>query len=173
MESSHSPNPNHMRTMVYTGRGSCLGREGWTSLPPREERTRWGLLVGRNVSSSHRTARTRPLHERSDTLLSTTASTRGRHPKIARNSERAREREGERRGTREGEGLGRPSFKPTELRRRHTLCRIGNQKVFGYNWLVDHVGIHGQRRLTEALNKDSLVRQKEYRTESSSKSRKC
>ncbi|MQM18820.1 hypothetical protein Taro_051818 [Colocasia esculenta] len=30
------------------------------------------------------------------------------------------------------------------------LCR--------YNQLVDHVGIHGQRRLTEALNKDSLVR---------------
>ncbi|MQM02464.1 hypothetical protein Taro_035232 [Colocasia esculenta] len=40
-----------------------------------------------------------------------------------------------------------------------------------YNRLVDHVGIHGQRRLTEALNKDSLVRQKEYPTESSSKSR--
>ncbi|MQM13661.1 hypothetical protein Taro_046588 [Colocasia esculenta] len=41
----------------------------------------------------------------------------------------------------------------------------------GYNQLVDHVGIHGQRRLTEALNKDSLVRQKEYPMESSSKSR--
>ncbi|MQM15163.1 hypothetical protein Taro_048101 [Colocasia esculenta] len=41
----------------------------------------------------------------------------------------------------------------------------------GYNQLVDHVGIYGQRRLTEALNKDSLVRQKEYPTESSSKSR--
>ncbi|MQL85077.1 hypothetical protein Taro_017592 [Colocasia esculenta] len=41
----------------------------------------------------------------------------------------------------------------------------------GYNQLIDHVGIHGQRRLTEALNKDSLVRQKEYLTESSSKSR--
>ncbi|MQM16331.1 hypothetical protein Taro_049287 [Colocasia esculenta] len=41
-----------------------------------------------------------------------------------------------------------------------------------YNRLVDHVGIHGQRRLTEALNKDSLVWQKEYLTESSSKSRK-
>ncbi|MQM18453.1 hypothetical protein Taro_051445 [Colocasia esculenta] len=40
-----------------------------------------------------------------------------------------------------------------------------------YNRLVDHVGIHGQRRLTEALNKDSLVRRKEYPTESSSKSR--
>ncbi|MQM16215.1 hypothetical protein Taro_049169, partial [Colocasia esculenta] len=40
-----------------------------------------------------------------------------------------------------------------------------------YNQLVDHVGIHGQRRLTEALNKDSLVRQKEYPTESLSKSR--
>ncbi|MQM18469.1 hypothetical protein Taro_051461 [Colocasia esculenta] len=39
----------------------------------------------------------------------------------------------------------------------------------GYNQLIDHVGIHGQRRLTEALNKDSLVRQKEYPTESSSK----
>ncbi|MQM21328.1 hypothetical protein Taro_054367 [Colocasia esculenta] len=33
------------------------------------------------------------------------------------------------------------------------------------------MGIHGQRRLTEALNKDSLVRQKEYLTGSSSKSR--
>ncbi|MQL69266.1 hypothetical protein Taro_001555, partial [Colocasia esculenta] len=42
----------------------------------------------------------------------------------------------------------------------------------GYNPLVDHVGIHGQRRLSEALNKDSLVRQKKYPTESSSKSRK-
>ncbi|MQM04162.1 hypothetical protein Taro_036957 [Colocasia esculenta] len=40
-----------------------------------------------------------------------------------------------------------------------------------YNQLVGHVGIHGQRRLTEALNKDSLVWQKEYPTESSSKSR--
>ncbi|MQM06230.1 hypothetical protein Taro_039051, partial [Colocasia esculenta] len=40
-----------------------------------------------------------------------------------------------------------------------------------YNQLVDHVGIYGQRRLTEALNKESLVRQKEYSTESSSKSR--
>ncbi|MQL81853.1 hypothetical protein Taro_014317 [Colocasia esculenta] len=40
------------------------------------------------------------------------------------------------------------------------------------NPLVDHVGIHGQRRLTEALNKESLVRQKEYPMESSSKSRK-
>ncbi|MQM06249.1 hypothetical protein Taro_039068 [Colocasia esculenta] len=44
-------------------------------------------------------------------------------------------------------------------------------QVLGYNQLVDHVGIHGQRRLTEALNKDSLVRQKEHPTESSSKSR--
>ncbi|MQL69585.1 hypothetical protein Taro_001881 [Colocasia esculenta] len=41
----------------------------------------------------------------------------------------------------------------------------------GYNQLVDHVGTHGQRRLTETLNKDSLVWQKEYPTESSSKSR--
>ncbi|MQL72618.1 hypothetical protein Taro_004954, partial [Colocasia esculenta] len=41
----------------------------------------------------------------------------------------------------------------------------------GYNQLVDHVGIHGQRSLTGALNKDSLVRQKEYLTESSPKSR--
>ncbi|MQM05405.1 hypothetical protein Taro_038217 [Colocasia esculenta] len=41
----------------------------------------------------------------------------------------------------------------------------------GYNQLIDHVGTHGQRRLTEALNKDSLVRQKEYPMESSSKSR--
>ncbi|MQL70496.1 hypothetical protein Taro_002806 [Colocasia esculenta] len=37
----------------------------------------------------------------------------------------------------------------------------------GYNRLVDHVGIHDQRRLTEALCKDSLVRRKEYPTESS------
>ncbi|MQM19482.1 hypothetical protein Taro_052485, partial [Colocasia esculenta] len=43
--------------------------------------------------------------------------------------------------------------------------------VLGYNWLIDHVGIHGQRRLTEALNKGSLVQQKEYPMESSSKSR--
>ncbi|MQL82546.1 hypothetical protein Taro_015029, partial [Colocasia esculenta] len=48
-----------------------------------------------------------------------------------------------------------------------------NGLVLGYNRLVDHVGIHGQRRLTEALNKDSLVRQKKYPTESSSKSREC
>ncbi|MQL69747.1 hypothetical protein Taro_002045 [Colocasia esculenta] len=47
---------------------------------------------------------------------------------------------------------------------------VGTQ-VLGYNQLVGYVGIHGQRRLTEALNKDSLVRQKEYPTESSSKSR--
>ncbi|MQL74665.1 hypothetical protein Taro_007037, partial [Colocasia esculenta] len=33
-----------------------------------------------------------------------------------------------------------------------------NRIRWGYNWLVDHVGIHGQGRLTEALNKDSLVR---------------
>ncbi|MQL68081.1 hypothetical protein Taro_000343, partial [Colocasia esculenta] len=42
--------------------------------------------------------------------------------------------------------------------------------VLGYNQLINHVGIHGQRRLTEALNNDSLVRQKENPTESSSKS---
>ncbi|MQM04334.1 hypothetical protein Taro_037132 [Colocasia esculenta] len=36
-----------------------------------------------------------------------------------------------------------------------------------YNRLVDHVGIHDQRRLTEALCKGSLVRRKEYPTESS------
>ncbi|MQM09295.1 hypothetical protein Taro_042162 [Colocasia esculenta] len=50
-----------------------------------------------------------------------------------------------------------------------TLCHL--QKCTRYNQLVDHVGIHGQRRLTEVLNKDSLVRQKEYPTKSSSKSR--
>ncbi|MQM14185.1 hypothetical protein Taro_047116 [Colocasia esculenta] len=44
-------------------------------------------------------------------------------------------------------------------------------EVLGYNRLIDHVGIHVQRRLTESLNKDSLVRRKEYPTESSSKSR--
>ncbi|MQL74379.1 hypothetical protein Taro_006739, partial [Colocasia esculenta] len=50
---------------------------------------------------------------------------------------------------------------------------VGSQ-VLGYSQLVDHVGIQGQRRLTEALNKDTLVRQKEYLTESLSKSReKC
>ncbi|MQM10076.1 hypothetical protein Taro_042964 [Colocasia esculenta] len=43
--------------------------------------------------------------------------------------------------------------------------------VLGYNRIVDHVGIHAQRRLTEALNKNSLVRWKENPTESSSKSR--
>ncbi|MQM00764.1 hypothetical protein Taro_033506 [Colocasia esculenta] len=39
--------------------------------------------------------------------------------------------------------------------------------IQGYNRLVDHVGIHDQRRLTEALCKGSLVRRKEYPTESS------
>ncbi|MQL93610.1 hypothetical protein Taro_026254, partial [Colocasia esculenta] len=43
--------------------------------------------------------------------------------------------------------------------------------VLGCNQLIDHAGIHRQRRHTEALNKDSLVRQKEYLTESLSKSR--
>ncbi|MQM08452.1 hypothetical protein Taro_041308 [Colocasia esculenta] len=51
-------------------------------------------------------------------------------------------------------------------------CTGRDGLVLGYNRLVDHVGIHGQRRLTEPLNKDSLVRQKEYLMESSSKSRK-
>ncbi|MQL83929.1 hypothetical protein Taro_016422 [Colocasia esculenta] len=46
-------------------------------------------------------------------------------------------------------------------------------QVLWYNRLVDHVGIHGQRRLTEALNKDLLVQKKEYPTESSSKSSRC
>ncbi|MQM18216.1 hypothetical protein Taro_051203, partial [Colocasia esculenta] len=45
--------------------------------------------------------------------------------------------------------------------------------VLGYNRLVDHVRIHGQKRLTKAMNKDSLVRQKKYSTESLSKSREC
>ncbi|MQM15190.1 hypothetical protein Taro_048131 [Colocasia esculenta] len=49
--------------------------------------------------------------------------------------------------------------------------RPSHSQVLGYNQLVDHVGIQGKRRLTEAMNKDSLVRQKEYPTESSSKSR--
>ncbi|MQM08923.1 hypothetical protein Taro_041781 [Colocasia esculenta] len=35
---------------------------------------------------------------------------------------------------------------------------LEREKVLGYNQLVDHVGIHGQRSLTEALSKDSLVR---------------
>ncbi|MQM15760.1 hypothetical protein Taro_048711 [Colocasia esculenta] len=43
----------------------------------------------------------------------------------------------------------------------------GRDRVLGYNRLVDHVGIHDQRRLTEALCKGSLVRRKEYPTESS------
>ncbi|MQL85767.1 hypothetical protein Taro_018288 [Colocasia esculenta] len=51
------------------------------------------------------------------------------------------------------------------------IAQIPQSIVLGYNRLVDHVGIHGQRRLTEALNKDSLVRKKEYLSESSSKSR--
>ncbi|MQM00741.1 hypothetical protein Taro_033482 [Colocasia esculenta] len=40
-------------------------------------------------------------------------------------------------------------------------------KITRYNRLIDHVGIHDQRRLTEALCKGSLVRRKEYPTESS------
>ncbi|MQM18757.1 hypothetical protein Taro_051751 [Colocasia esculenta] len=51
-------------------------------------------------------------------------------------------------------------------------CIARRDKVLGYNQLVDHVGIYGQRRLTEVLNNDSLVRQKEYPMESSSKSRR-
>ncbi|MQL96891.1 hypothetical protein Taro_029574, partial [Colocasia esculenta] len=43
--------------------------------------------------------------------------------------------------------------------RDRVACRV--QNATGYNQLVDHVGTHGQRRLTEALNKDSLVRQKD------------
>ncbi|MQL72064.1 hypothetical protein Taro_004391 [Colocasia esculenta] len=39
--------------------------------------------------------------------------------------------------------------------------------AIGYNRIVDNVGIHDQRRLTEALCKGSLVRRKEYLTESS------
>ncbi|MQL99011.1 hypothetical protein Taro_031723 [Colocasia esculenta] len=50
------PSPKPRGNDSPEGRGSCLGREGWTSLPPYEERTRWGLLVGLAVSSSHRTA---------------------------------------------------------------------------------------------------------------------
>ncbi|MQL94747.1 hypothetical protein Taro_027408 [Colocasia esculenta] len=45
-------------------------------------------------------------------------------------------------------------------------------KIAGYNRLVDHVGIHDQRRLTEALCKSSLVRRKEYPTESSPQAKK-
>ncbi|MQL89353.1 hypothetical protein Taro_021926 [Colocasia esculenta] len=51
------------------------------------------------------------------------------------------------------------------------LTPMGKWHFSGYNQFVDHVGIYGQRRLTEALNKDSLVQQKEYPMESSSKSR--
>ncbi|MQL72031.1 hypothetical protein Taro_004359 [Colocasia esculenta] len=38
-------------------------------------------------------------------------------------------------------------------------------EIAGYNQIIDHVETHGQRKLTEALNKDSLVQQKEYPTE--------
>ncbi|MQM13207.1 hypothetical protein Taro_046132, partial [Colocasia esculenta] len=44
---------------------------------------------------------------------------------------------------------------------------VNQCRHIGYNRLVDHVGIHDQRRLTEALCKGSLVRRKEYLTESS------
>ncbi|MQM14414.1 hypothetical protein Taro_047345 [Colocasia esculenta] len=108
------------------------------SLPPREERTRWGLLVGRNVSSSHRMARTRPLHERSDTLLSIAASTRGRHPKTA-GTPRGRERKrGKGEAQKRGKGLGRRGLKArgaekkatvgmSPSRRRHTPCHNPKQ----------------------------------------------
>ncbi|MQL96547.1 hypothetical protein Taro_029228 [Colocasia esculenta] len=46
------------------------------------------------------------------------------------------------------------------------------QVLHWYNLLVGHVGIHGQRKLTEALVKGSLVRQKEYPTESSPQAKK-
>ncbi|MQL68555.1 hypothetical protein Taro_000795 [Colocasia esculenta] len=122
--------PNHKKTTSRRGRGACLGREDRASLPPREERTRLGLLVGLVVSSSRRTARTRPLHEQSDTLLSTAASTRGRHPKNA-GTPRGRERERGKGEARErGEGLGCPGFKPAVLRRRHTpVSPSFNQKA--------------------------------------------
>ncbi|MQL99407.1 hypothetical protein Taro_032131 [Colocasia esculenta] len=57
------------------------------------------------------------------------------------------------------------------ISQKHAIAHSTTSRVLGYNRLVDHVGIHGQRRLTEALNKDLLVWQKEYPTESSSKSR--
>ncbi|MQL83386.1 hypothetical protein Taro_015875 [Colocasia esculenta] len=47
------------------------------------------------------------------------------------------------------------------------MASNSKRQVLGYNQLVDYVGIHGQRRLTEALCKGSLVRRKEYPTESS------
>ncbi|MQL88918.1 hypothetical protein Taro_021488 [Colocasia esculenta] len=50
----------------------------------------------------------------------------------------------------------------------HTIFQVLNW----YNLLVGHVGIHGQRRLTEALVKGSLVWQKEYPTESSPQAKK-
>ncbi|MQL70062.1 hypothetical protein Taro_002354 [Colocasia esculenta] len=46
-------------------------------------------------------------------------------------------------------------------------ARVGHEDLRGYNRIVDHVGIHDQRRLMEALCKGSLVRRKEYPTESS------
>ncbi|MQL69523.1 hypothetical protein Taro_001787 [Colocasia esculenta] len=90
---------------------------------------------GRNVSSSHRTARTRPLHERSDNLLSTAASTRGRHPKNV-GTPRGRERERGKGEARErGKGSGARALSPdpvkatyhpvaTGTRRRQWLCRL-------------------------------------------------
>ncbi|MQM06788.1 hypothetical protein Taro_039612, partial [Colocasia esculenta] len=67
----------------------------------------------------------------------------------------------------------RPQSRPRHSRYRGASRRRDNKgdPVLGYNQLVDHVGIHGQRSLTEALNKDSLVQQKEYPAESLSKSR--
>ncbi|MQL70148.1 hypothetical protein Taro_002450 [Colocasia esculenta] len=54
--------------------------------------------------------------------------------------------------------------------RVQTVCVVPlvvNSVNNGYNRLVDHVGIHDQRRPMEALCKGSLVRRKEYPTESS------
>ncbi|MQM00994.1 hypothetical protein Taro_033738 [Colocasia esculenta] len=49
-----------------------------------------------------------------------------------------------------------------------SLCDVeGRLLAVGYNRLVDHVGIHDERRLTESLCKGSLVRRKEYPMESS------
>ncbi|MQL93305.1 hypothetical protein Taro_025945 [Colocasia esculenta] len=52
---------------------------------------------------------------------------------------------------------------PREKRYVHTNFRV----LHWYNLLVGHVGIHGQRRVMEALVNGSLFWKKEYPTESS------
>ncbi|MQL84541.1 hypothetical protein Taro_017049 [Colocasia esculenta] len=64
------------------------------------------------------------------------------------------------------------------MNRRESIVNVNRRasrvqmRASGYNRLIDHVGIHDQRRLTEALCKSSLVRRKEYPTESSPQAKK-